>query len=99
MSNRRVKSLALEDDGFDDDNDFDGGDDNYGAGEDSELSPEDQEQMREGTIKVREALGTAFQVSDKEIQETLWHYYYDVGKSVVYLKSMIFPNTLMMLFS
>lgn len=99
MSNRRVKSLAQEDDDFDDDDDFDGGDDSYGAGEDNELSSEDQEQMREGTIKVREALGTAFPVSDKDIQETLWHYYYDVGKSVVYLKSMIFPTILMILSS
>lgn len=44
--------------------------------------------MREGTIKVREALptGTALDsITDKEIQEALWHYYYDVGKAVTYL--------------
>jgi len=94
MSNRRVKSLALEDDGYDDDDydEYDGGDDNFDHGGDSELSPEDKEQMRLGTIKVREALGSAIPVSDKEIQETLWHYYYDVGKSVVYLKSKIFHH-------
>jgi elongation factor 1 alpha-like protein len=43
--------------------------------------------MRQGTIKVREALGPAFPSTDSEIQEALWHYYYDVGKSVSYLKS------------
>jgi len=86
MSNRRVKSLALDDE-FDDYDDYD---DNYDNGGDSEMSPEDKEQMRLGAIKVREALGPTFQVADSEIQETLWHYYYDVEKSVVYLKSMRF---------
>ncbi|KAI1626008.1 elongation factor EF-1 alpha subunit [Exophiala viscosa] len=89
MSNRRVKSLALEADDYDADDydEYAGGDDNFDSGGDSELSPEDKEQMRLGAIKVREALGSAIPVSDKEIQETLWHYYYDVGKSVVYLKN------------
>lgn len=45
------------------------------------------EQMRQGTVKVREALGSNYQASDKEIQEALWHYYYDVSKSVAYIKS------------
>lgn len=42
--------------------------------------------MRLGTIAVREALpSTAAHVTDKEIQESLWHYYYDVERSVAYL--------------
>lgn len=85
MSNRRVKSLALDEDDYDD---YDEYDDDYQEGGDDELSPEDREQMRQGTIKVREALGPAFPVSDKDVQEALWHYYYDIGKSVAYLKSM-----------
>jgi elongation factor 1 alpha-like protein len=46
--------------------------------------------MRLGTISVREALGE-FEagVSDAQIQEALWHYYYDVGKSVTYLKNKL----------
>ncbi|KAK5192036.1 hypothetical protein LTR47_003493 [Exophiala xenobiotica] len=88
MSNRRVKSLALDDE-FDDYDDYD---DNYDNGGDSEMSPEDKEQMRLSTIKVREALGPTFQVADNEIQETLWHYYYDVDKSVVYLKNKQKPT-------
>lgn len=83
MSNRRVKSLALEDDDYDDYDDYD---ENYEGG-DNELSPEDKEQMRLGTIKVREGLGSAYKLSDSEIQEALWNYYYDVTKSVAYLKS------------
>jgi len=42
--------------------------------------------MRLGTIAVREALPPgATSITDKEIQESLWHYYYDVEKSVAYL--------------
>lgn len=49
--------------------------------------------MRLGTQRVREALGPDYKVSDKVIQEALWHYYYDVGKSVSYIKSMRSPTT------
>ncbi|EXJ92949.1 elongation factor 1-alpha [Capronia epimyces CBS 606.96] len=80
MSNRRVKSLAIDEDDYDDFEDYDDDDD-------EDLSPEDKEQLRQGTIKVREALGSAFPSTDKEIHESLWHYYYDVGKTVTYLKS------------
>ena len=45
------------------------------------------EQMRIGTTKVQDALGSSFSISEKEIQEALWHYYYDIDKSVSYLKS------------
>ena len=85
MSNRRVKSLALEDD-FDDFDDYDEGYEDDGGG--NELSPEDKEQMQQGTIKVRAALGAGFPATDSEIQEALWNYYYDIAKSVTYLKSM-----------
>ncbi|KAK6385972.1 hypothetical protein LTS17_001545 [Exophiala oligosperma] len=84
MSNRRVKSLALDDDDYDD---YDEYDENYDEGGDNELSPEDKEQMRLGTIKVRESLGSAFKLSDSEIQDALWNYYYDINKSVAYLTS------------
>jgi hypothetical protein len=86
MSNRRVKSLAHDEDDFDD---YDGYDNDYEDGGHNDLSPEDKEQLREGTVKVRAALGSAFSATDGEIQEALWHYYYDVAKSVAYLKSMI----------
>ena len=82
MSNRRVKSLAVDDDDFDEDYD-----ENYDEPQGEELTDEDKQQMQQGTIKVREGLGAAYKVSDKDIQEALWHYYYDIGKSVSYLKS------------
>ena len=92
MSNRRVKSLAQEDE-YDDYDDYDdevedSGDVEVEGNGDDELSPEDREQMRHGTIKVRAALGPTFAATDTEIQEALWHYYYDVPKSVTYLKSV-----------
>lgn len=43
--------------------------------------------MHEGKAQVKKALGSSYSVSDKEIEEALWHYYYDVSKSVSYLKS------------
>lgn len=90
MSNRRVKSLAVDDDGFDEDYE-----DDYDEPQGEELTDEDKQQMQQGTIKVREGLGTTYNVSDKDIQEALWHYYYDVGKSVSYLKSKYSPLPLL----
>lgn len=56
--------------------------------EDNELSPEDQALMREGTAEVRAALGgEVSKVTTAQIEEALWHYYYDVDKSVAYLVS------------
>jgi elongation factor 1 alpha-like protein len=44
--------------------------------------------MREGLHKVREVIGDdILGVTDKAIEEALWHYYYDVEKSVTYLLS------------
>jgi elongation factor 1 alpha-like protein len=81
MSKHRVKNVSLDDDLYDDVDD-DEGEDN----ETETLTAEDKEQLRLGTLKVREAL-PGISLSVGEIQEALWHYYYDVGKSVAYLKS------------
>jgi len=52
------------------------------------LIPEPTENMRVGTIAVRAELpATATHITDKQIQEALWHYYYDIEKSVGYLMS------------
>ncbi|GME48209.1 elongation factor tu gtp binding domain-containing protein [Neofusicoccum parvum] len=82
MSHRRVKGIAYDDEdlGYDDDEYADGGEE--------EMSEEDKEQLRQGTIKVREALGADYSnVTNKQIEEALWNYYYDAGKSVSYLKT------------
>ncbi|KAF2239740.1 hypothetical protein EV356DRAFT_499952 [Viridothelium virens] len=85
MSNRRVKDIAYDADDVEDYDD----DDDYA--QDEELSPEDQEQMRQGKIKVREALGNAYSVPDREIEDALWNYYYDISKTVSYLKDQFQP--------
>lgn len=61
--------------------------------EENELSPEDKVAMANGTAQIRAALGTeADNVTTEQIQEALWHYYYDVDKSVTYLmKTFIAP--------
>lgn len=42
--------------------------------------------MREGTNKVRDVLGhDVSSITDEKIQEALWHYYYDIEKSINYL--------------
>lgn len=82
MSSKRVKSLAAGDDDLYDDDDYD---EEYG--DEPEITTEDREQLRKGTIKVREALGSAYIVPEKDIHDALWNYYYDIGKTVSYLKS------------
>lgn len=63
-------------------------------GED-ELGPEDRALMTQGTADVIAALGSeASKVTKDQIEEALWHYYYDVDKSVTYLVSkFISPPT------
>lgn len=62
--------------------------------EDDELSPEDRDAMANGASQVRKALGEdAAKVTTAQIQDALWHYYYDVDKSVAYLtKTFLSPT-------
>ncbi|KAF4977510.1 hypothetical protein FZEAL_5989 [Fusarium zealandicum] len=87
MSRHRIVHTFDTDDIVDE---FDGGD--YGEEED-ELSQEDRQAMDNGTAQVRSALGTEVnKVTKAQIEEALWHYYYDVDKSVTYLiKTFIAP--------
>ncbi|KAK4134952.1 hypothetical protein BT67DRAFT_420483 [Trichocladium antarcticum] len=56
------------------------------AEEEDELSPEDRALMTAGTIDVQAALGVEVsKVTVAQIEEALWHYYFDVDKSVTYL--------------
>ncbi|KAK0641130.1 P-loop containing nucleoside triphosphate hydrolase protein [Cercophora newfieldiana] len=56
--------------------------------EEDELSPEDRALMEQGKAAVREALANqASKVTTTQIEEALWHYYYDVDKTVAYLIS------------
>jgi elongation factor 1 alpha-like protein len=96
MAHRRVKDIDYDEDEYDE---YYSGEEEYGydgteaapaqaVSQEDELSPEDKEHMRIGTESVRAALGDASDfVTDDAIQEALWHYYYDVAKSVTYLRS------------
>ena len=59
---------------------FDGGDDSG-----DEYDPSQDAQMKIALADARQVLDDNF--TDKEIQESLWYYYYDVEKTVNYLLS------------
>lgn len=95
MSRHRVKTIDFEDEDYEEYYD----EEEEGGGEgDAELTEEDREQLRLGTIEVQSLLqalqqddnaaGSLANITEKEIREALWHYYYDVDKAVGYLKSM-----------
>ncbi|KAK1725982.1 P-loop containing nucleoside triphosphate hydrolase protein [Colletotrichum acutatum] len=69
------------------------GDDYEEEGEADQLSAEDREAMAIGTATVQSTLGPdADKVTVQQIQESLWHYYYDIEKTVSYLqKKFIAP--------
>lgn len=75
---RLVKALDLDDEL----NDYDGA----GASDDEQVDAEAEQQLREGTVKVRAIIGNGY--PESEIHDTLWHYYYDVEKTVKYLLGM-----------
>ncbi|KAK2597707.1 hypothetical protein N8I77_012473 [Diaporthe amygdali] len=74
---------------YDYENDLDEFDGNELAEEEEEeLSPEDKAQMTAATAEVKSMLGPqASKVTTQQIQESLWHYYYDVDKTIAYLIS------------
>ncbi len=90
MSRHRIKTIDFVDD-------YGGGDEEGECSDDNPASLEDRELMRLGAIEVRELLDSEnppVPASDQEIWEALWHYYYDVDKSVGYLRSVYSPRSL-----
>jgi elongation factor 1 alpha-like protein len=80
MSKHRIKAVALEED-------YDDYDEDDADQAEEGLTAEDKEQLAAGTVAVRAELGDDFPATDQEIQDSLWHYYYDITKTVTYLKS------------
>ncbi|KAG6158815.1 hypothetical protein E4U37_005091 [Claviceps purpurea] len=76
---------------YDEDDLYDG--DEYEDEAEEGLSAEDKAAMEKGTADVKKSLGaSASKVTVEQIQEALWHYFYDVDKSVAYLsKKFIAP--------
>ncbi|KAF4547679.1 Elongation factor 1 alpha-like protein-like protein [Elsinoe fawcettii] len=85
---RRVKNIDYDDaDEYDDyEEEYDEAAPVANAGGE-ELTDEDKEQLRIGTAKVRSILGDPSHISNAVVEEALWHYYYDIEKTVTYLKN------------
>ncbi|KAI9672980.1 MAG: Hsp70 suppressor, GTPase facilitates ribosomal subunit dissociation [Caeruleum heppii] len=85
MSRHRiVKNLDLDEEL----DDFDGGDDyddDEGTGD--AMDEAEKAKMRDCVSQVRQRLEIdAPQIADKDIEDSLWHYYYDVDKTLAWLK-------------
>ncbi len=79
---------------FEDDDFYDPDEDEYEEEEDDGMSPEDRVAMANATEEVKKALGEDnSKVSLVQIQEALWHYFYDVEKSVGYLQRTFISPT------
>lgn len=87
---RLVKNLDLADEL----DDYDGGEDYVVAGGDEEeMTADDKAQMQESSLKVRQVLEQEIPtITDKDIEDSLWHYYYDVEKSITYLRNQHAPR-------
>ncbi|KAF2211491.1 hypothetical protein CERZMDRAFT_112581 [Cercospora zeae-maydis SCOH1-5] len=83
---QRVKNVSYdEDDLYSDDDEY--------AGEQDEFTAEDKENFATLAPVVRAELEEAdITVTTKQIEDALWHYYWDVGKSVAYLKNLGTPQ-------
>lgn len=85
---KRVKDID-----YDDDDVYSGDEDDYDNAGDDGLTEEDRQNFSTLTPVVRAELDEAgLQVADKEIEDALWHYFWDVGKSVTYLKNSKQPK-------
>jgi elongation factor 1 alpha-like protein len=88
-SHKRVKDID-----YDEDDLYSGDEGEYDNVGGDGLTAEDKENFAVLTPVVRAELDEAgLQVENKEIQDALWHYYWDVAKSVTYLKNAKQPKT------
>ena len=87
-SHKRVKDID-----YDEDDLYSGDEDDYGNEGGDGLTQEDKDNFATLTPVVRAELDEAgLQVETKEIEDALWHYFWDVGKSVTYLKNAKQPK-------
>lgn len=86
-SHRRVKDIDYDEDDLysEDEGQYDDEEPGYTA--------EDKQNFSDLTPVVRAHLDEAgVQASNRQIEEALWHYYWDVAKSVEYLKTQQMPK-------
>jgi len=86
---QRVKNIDYDEDDLYDD-DFETED---AVEESQSYTAEDRENFATYIPVVHAELEEAgLQASDREVEDALWHYYWDVGKSVAYLKNTRTPR-------
>ena len=84
---QRVKNIEYDED------DVYGDEEEDYVEEEQGYTAEDRDNFTTLTPVVRaELVEAGLQASDREIQDALWHYYWDVGKSVAYLKNTRTPR-------
>lgn len=87
-SHKRVKDID-----YDEDDLYSGDEGDYDNTGDDGLTEEDKQNFATLTPVVRAELDEAgLSVENKEIEDALWHYFWDVGKSVTYLKNAKQPK-------
>lgn len=85
---QRVKNV-----GYDEDDLYDDDEDTYEEEGEQSYTAEDKDNFATLTPVVRAELEEAgVQASDKDIEDALWHYFWDIGKSVAYLKNSRTPR-------
>jgi len=90
---RRVKDIGYDDEDGDDYYSDEDGDYAAGTTGGDTYTAEDKNNFATLTPVVKAELQAAgLQASDREIEDALWNYYWDVGKSVNYLKSAKQPK-------
>lgn len=83
---QRVKNIDYDDDDLYDEEE-------EGYGEEGGYTQEDKDNFASLTPVVRAELDEAgVPVTTQQIEDALWHYYWDVGKSVAYLKNSRTPR-------
>lgn len=83
MSRHRIKDIAYDDDEL------------YDYDEDDGYNWEEQEYLQQCTTEVFNQLRTGdppVTATREEVQESLWHYYNDVEKTVNYIRSEWWPS-------
>ena len=84
---QRVKNIDYDED------DIYSDEDDYAEGADAGYSQEDKDNFATLTPVVRAELDEAgVPATTQQIEEALWHYFWDVGKSVAYLKNARTPR-------
>ncbi|CAG8603180.1 5788_t:CDS:2 [Scutellospora calospora] len=81
IRNIKVEDIFEEEYGFEESGEY--GDENF------EMTLKHKAQMEEGKIKVKSVIGQLEGITDKDIEDTLWYYYFDTEKTINWLLDKI----------